>query len=335
MELNSLIVDYPSPAKFININDFISSIDVNYFIIVDYKINKIYDLNIPGNKKFIIKSEERYKSINSVNSITNFLLSNNCGRDTVLVGIGGGIVTDLTGFIASIYKRGIKHILIPTTLLAMVDAAYGAKTAVNFSQIKNALGTIKIPQELLIDTNFLNSLANIEILNGMGEVIKISMTSNKELYNFLNKNDISHISENLPYIVQEAIKTKCIVIKDDLDDNNARRILNFGHSIGHIIELNHKIKHGIAISIGGVEELKIISNFLNSNNLIIEQYSDILRKYNIKVNSIKFDNSYIYQLLNDKKVSDGIIDLINIKNIGDSEVIKIDVKFIEEYYGIY
>ncbi len=335
MELNKLIVDYPSPTKFININDFLSSIDVNNYFIVDYKINKIYDLKIPENKKIIIKSEERYKSINTVNRITDFLLSNNCGRDTVLVGIGGGIITDLTGFIASIYKRGIKHILIPTTLLAMVDAAFGAKTAVNFSNIKNALGTIKIPVELLIDVNFLNSLPLIEILNGMGEVIKISMTSNKDLYNFLIQNDISNISENLAYIVQEAIKTKCLVIKDDLDDNHARRILNFGHSIGHIIELNHKIKHGIAISTGGVEELKIISNFLNSNNFIIEQYSDILRKYNIKVNSIKFDNSYIYQLLNDKKVSDGRIDLINIKNIGDSEVIKIDVKFIEEYYGIH
>lgn len=330
---SNLIVDYPSHTKFININDFLKSVDNNYYFIIDKRVDILYDFNINPKNKINIQSEERFKSINTVNRIVDYLLKNNCGKDIILVGIGGGIVTDLTGFIASIYKRGIKHILIPTTLLAMVDAAYGAKTAVNFNKIKNALGTIKIPDELLIDINFLKTLSCIEILNGMGEVLKIAITSNKV---FLD-NLLSHKIEinDFSTIVSEAIKTKCSVIKDDLDDKDSRRILNFGHTIGHIIEINHKIKHGIAISIGGIEELKLINSFLNIKNDIIVNYKSILEKYKFPIEEFKIDKSNIYQLLNDKKSSNGLIDLINVKEKGKSEVIKIDLKFILEYYGLH
>lgn len=333
MQSSNLIVDYPSTTKFININEFLDSIDNRYYFVIDKKVNQLFDIKIPEQNKFIITSEERFKSIKTVNKIVEFLLKNNCGRDIVLIGIGGGIVTDLTAFVASIYKRGINHILIPTTLLSMVDAAYGAKTAVNFNNIKNALGTIKIPDELLIDINFLATLPKIEILNGMGEVIKIAMTSNKSLLDNLLSKRIK--LDDFSQIVCEAIKTKCKVIRDDLDDKDGRRILNFGHTIGHIIEINSKLKHGIAISIGGIEELKIINKYLNYNGDVLEKYQSILANYKLPMAEIKFNKHNIYQLLNDKKSSNGFIDLINIKEVGKSEVIKIETQFILEYYGLY
>ncbi len=332
--MNKIIIEYPSTVKFFNINEYINNINDNCVFVIDSKINKLYDFKIADNKRIVISANEKSKTFKAVYKIIDHLLTYNYDKNITLIGVGGGIICDITSFVSSIYKRGTEHILIPTTLLAMVDASYGGKTGINYKNIKNLIGTFKIPKEVLIDINFLNTLSKLEILNGLGEVIKISLTSNYQLFEFLINNK-NYYLEQIQFIIKESILTKYNIIKYDLYDNNIRKILNFGHTIGHIIEINNKIKHGIAISIGGIEELKLLNKLSNQPIEIIDNYTAILDSYNMPINDIVVSKSIIKQLLNDKKVMSNTIDLIKITSIGKSAIQKVNLKDILVHYDIY
>ena len=209
-----------------------------------------------------IPASESSKSRQMKEKIEDSLLEKKYSRDTVIIAMGGGVVGDLAGFVASTYNRGIPIIHIPTTLLAMVDSSIGGKTSVDTAQGKNLIGTIYQPEAVFTDLDFLDSLPKEEFLNGFVEIIKIAATSDKELFSFI-ENNISSILEkeknSLLHIIKRSIELKKNVVEKDEKESGLRQILNFGHTFGHAFESysDYKEKHGRCISLGIAVESKI------------------------------------------------------------------------------
>lgn len=198
---------------------------------------------------------ERSKSSEQLNKIYSFLLKNKCDKHTVMLAIGGGVTGDIAGLAASTYLRGIKLVHIPTTLLSMVDSCIGGKTAINFNDAKNIIGTIYPPQLVFIETDFLKTLPDVEIKAAFGEIIKYAFIADESYYNYLKKNINLLLSGKLSgytELIYRCLQIKKAVVEADEYEAGIRQILNFGHTFGHAIEsgLEFKVKHGYAIAAG-------------------------------------------------------------------------------------
>ncbi len=190
------------------------------------------------------------------------LLSRRLGRDTVLVGFGGGVVTDLAGFVAATYLRGVPFVAIPTTLLAAVDASVGGKTGINTPHGKNLIGAIRQPTAVFADTRFLETLPEPEFLNGVAEALKMAATSDPELFSRLEK-DIGAVkareSGPLTRLIAAAVRIKAAVVSADERESGLREVLNFGHTIGHGLEsaTDYLLAHGAAVAVGMIAESRM------------------------------------------------------------------------------
>ncbi|MBS3091562.1 3-dehydroquinate synthase [Candidatus Pacearchaeota archaeon] len=218
------------------------------FIITDSNVYEIYKSLIKDDF-FCIKSGEQSKDIDVYKEILEKIRDN----DTIIA-FGGGVVGDIAGFVASTYKRGVKLIHIPTTLLAMVDSSIGGKNGVNLGEKKNYIGTIYQPFEVIIDPLFLETLQEKEWQNGLSEVIKYSYLFGKP---DIKKISLKIDSKELDKVIFDCCKSKAEVVEKDPFDSGYRHVLNFGHTIGHAIELLSGLNHGEAISIGMAKELEL------------------------------------------------------------------------------
>lgn len=274
---------------------------------------------------FILSSSEQEKNIENVQRIWNFLIEKHFDRKSLIINFGGGVVTDLGGFVASTYMRGIDFINIPTTLLSQVDASVGGKTGINFAGIKNLVGTFTQPKAVIIDINTLETLPRREFLSGFAEIIKHGLIKDKKYFEFVtSKHPLDFSKEELVEVILASIKIKRDIIKDDERESDGRKILNFGHTIGHAIEslslkTDKPLLHGEAISIGMFMESKI-SNLIGSLSL------EELEKIKISlINSelpIAFDNLDVGGIINkmeaDKKNEQEKINLTLISSIGNA-----------------
>ena len=294
--------------------------------IVDGNVYQGYRNVLPLNRFFIFYADELNKSWESVLRIIDFLIEQNCNRKTKIYALGGGITGDVAAFAASIYMRGTPLIQIPTTLLSMVDSSVGGKTAINFKNIKNLIGSFYQPERVVVDINFLKSLDEEEYLNGLAEIIKIAFMFDKDLLKKLitNKDDIlNRISRRLIEVIVKSIELKIRVVEIDEKEENERRLLNFGHTIGHAVEVdtNYTIKHGYAVAIGmfyeclyGVKHKIIGNEILDAIQKLLEQYK-LFSRYKIK-NLERFR----FALTRDKKIEkDGIVFTLPIK-LGESRI---------------
>jgi 3-dehydroquinate synthase len=306
------------------------------------KIALIIDTNVPNHLKTIVKKKlrhydlfflpfiasEKNKSLSKVNFFLNKILLNNFNRSDLIIALGGGITGDVAGFVASIFKRGINFINIPTTLLSQVDSAIGGKTGVNSSHGKNLIGSFFQPKLVISDTSFLETLPKKEIICGYAEILKHSIIKDKNFFNWLKKNTRKILlkkSKELSYAIKKSCLIKIFFIKKDLNEKNTRMILNFGHTFAHAIEVKNNfskmITHGEAVLSGmilatrlskikkicGNNTAKEIEEIYKNNNL---DYT--FKKYS-KPNSIK---NLIPYLKNDKKNNDDKINFILLKAIG-------------------
>ncbi|MGD6858482.1 MAG: 3-dehydroquinate synthase [Enterobacteriaceae bacterium] len=222
-------------------------------------LNKIISLIKPKVKKFFyfcFEDKEVNKSFKTVSKILKFLFINNCNKSTIILSIGGGVVGDITGFVSSIYKRGLKYINIPTTLVSQIDSSIGGKNAINYKYYKNALGTFHQPKYVSVCIDFLFSLSKRQFISGLSEAIKYGIIFNKKFFNWieLNVKKILNLDLNtLYYFVYMCCKMKSYIVSLDEKDKNLRLLLNLGHTYGHAIESYYKYKnvlHGEAVSIG-------------------------------------------------------------------------------------
>ena len=313
----------------------VNSIDFEKcFIVIDKNIPKKFILNIKKslkNKKIYLlffNASEKNKNLNSVNKILKILLKKNFSRNDCLISLGGGITGDVSGFAASLFKRGLKFINIPTTLLAQVDSSIGGKTGVNSKYGKNLIGSFYQPSLVLSDTQFLKSLSRREVISGYGEILKHSLIDNKKFFNFLNKNLKKVLNLSSPFIeksIYESCKIKKKIVEKDEKEQGLRKVLNFGHTFAHAYEAslgyNRKLNHGEAVILG----MKTALNFsLNENILIKNEYNLIVNHINNsgltlsikKYFSVKDLNKILSFMIKDKKNNSENINLVLLKKIG-------------------
>ncbi|RPH00590.1 MAG: 3-dehydroquinate synthase [Candidatus Pelagibacter sp. TMED153] len=303
-------------------------------LIFDKNVPRKYKLNISKNLKnyelniFNFSASEKSKSLKSVNFFLNQLFSKNYNRSDLVIGIGGGILGDLTGFVASIYKRGINFISVPTTLLSQVDAAVGGKTGVNSNYGKNLIGSFSQPKLVISDTSFLKSLKKKEITSGYAEILKHAIINDKKFFNWLKLNSksiFSHEPKKLIYAIKKSCKIKLFFVNKDVNEKNLRMILNFGHTFAHAIEVKNNysknVSHGEAVLAGMilVTKLSVIKKVCSKKTL--DELLLIYRQNNLdytfkKYKKIKEVNSLVPYLKNDKKNNDEKINFILLNKIG-------------------
>ena len=294
------------------------------------KISKVIE-NFKSKDKLIYKiiANEKNKNLNNVERIIKILLRNNFSRNDYLIGIGGGIVGDLSCFTASIYKRGLKFINIPTTLLAQVDASIGGKSGVNDQTFgKNLIGSFYQPKIVITDISFLNSLNKREILCGYAEILKHTLIRDLKGFNFLNNFSKEILSLKEPYITRAIINScriKKKVVEEDEMEKNLRKILNLGHTFGHAFEsatgFNKRLNHGEGVLLGIKCAIKfsLIKKYLSykSFNIIISHFEklkfDLKLKDFFKLTDVK---KIVKFMINDKKNRNKDINLILLKNLG-------------------
>lgn len=316
------------------------------FVVISEKVNRLYGkiLDIPSVETFVLKDGEKEKNFTNYQKITNRILKNKLSRKDIIIAIGGGVVGDLTGFVASTYMRGIDFIQIPTTLLACVDSSVGGKVAIDTDFGKNLVGSFYQPKAVFININFLKTLDNKQFKTGLGEVVKYSfieksckLTEDINLFNFLSEN-FDKINDRdiktLEKLVQYCVSMKISVVEKDEKEGDLRKILNFGHTYGHAIEkiTNYKkYTHGEAI----VEGMRFAFNLGMEKGLIEKNYKfladDVINKFNFTPVK-KFDMTKITEIMKtDKKTSNGIITFVLPTEYQEVKTFDLDEDFFLNY----
>ena len=321
--VKSKFKDYPIFIKkdlLSNISEYFDT-EIKTLIISDSGIPSIYIELLKNQLKneltYIIPKGEKSKDLKIYEKIIEFLNENNFTRNDRIIALGGGVVGDLSAFVASTYKRGIKFINIPTTTLSMIDSSIGGKTAINIDNTKNIIGTFYAPDMVLIDVNVLKTLDVRNYNNGLVEAIKMAMTHNKEFFEkiFSNSLDIEEIIYNSLLIKKE-------VVEKDEFEKNIRKSLNFGHTFGHAIESLEKfdLLHGECVALG----ILMISKDKEYYGKILSLFN----KLNIqvdKINSVNYKDLFMYVVKDKKTVSDKYIDIIEVNEIGSFTIEKIEI----------
>lgn len=269
-----------------------------------------------------VKAGEKFKNIATCEVVWKKLTELNADRKGLLINLGGGMVTDLGGFVASTYKRGIKFINIPTTLLSMVDASVGSKTGVDLDNLKNLIGLFSDPELVLIDVKYLETLSEREIRSGLAEIIKYGLTFDSELLNELYA-DAWKNQKNLKKIIYRSVAIKNNVVLKDIKEAGLRKVLNFGHTVGHAIEsyfLNHtdlpNLLHGEAIAIGMVVESYLSAEIYDFPKDKLYMLKEYIRKTFGSINIPSNSYADIIDLMkHDKKNTNGIINYIFLEDI--------------------
>ncbi|UJH67219.1 3-dehydroquinate synthase [Allomuricauda sp. SCSIO 65647] len=269
---------------------------------------------------FVINAGEENKNINTCARLWDDLSNAGGDRKSLLINLGGGVVTDLGGFVASTFKRGIDFINIPTTLLAMVDASIGGKTGVDLGALKNQIGVIKQPEMILVFTDFLNTLDKRQVNSGFAEMLKHGLIKDGDYWKVL-KNCNSFQTKDL---IERSALLKSHVVQEDPDERGLRKILNFGHTAGHAIESyflenpdKETLLHGEAIAVGMVIEAYFSHQLTGLSKLELKEIKETFAKYFKKVDFDKDDIDTINALLrHDKKNTHGNINYVLLKTIG-------------------
>lgn len=310
-------------------------------------INKFSIKKIKVNS-FSVASGENSKSFKILEILAEKIIKKGINRNDIIYALGGGIVGDLSGFLSSIILRGVKFIQIPTTLLSQVDSSVGGKTGINSKSGKNLIGTFFQPAAVFIDPNTLNTLPKKELLAGYAEVVKYGLINDKLFFNWLNNNikkNLSLTRKNIIKIISTCIKKKAEIVKLDENEHKTRMLLNLGHTFAHSLEneLNYKIRHGEAVSVGMLMAMKLSCKlgYARENDFnILENHlksSKLPTKLKDLSNKKKWSSESIFKKMQtDKKSYKGNIQYILCKGIGcsfikrniDKSIVK---KTIEEF----
>jgi len=305
-------------------------------VITDFNVNKLYDAYFPSKDVIVMGTGESIKTLDTVSNIYDRLLNFGADRSTFILGIGGGIVCDVTGFAASTFMRGLDFAFVPTTLLAQVDAALGGKNGVNFKGYKNIVGVFKQPEFIFYNAQFLRTLNRKEYSCGVAEVIKHSLIEESDLFNFMETNTSKVLSMDelaVKRIVTDCIKIKSNIVNMDEFEKGERFKLNFGHTIGHALEKISSICHGEAVAIGMMFAIRFSSALGMVSPADRDRIQKVIGSYGLptEVDTINVRRKDIIDAVKkDKKKDIDDINFVFLKNIGESVVAKIPMSKLEE-----
>lgn len=285
---------------------------------------------------FVIDAGEQSKSLSVAAEIYDFLADEGMTRSDGIIALGGGVVGDLAGFVASTYMRGLHFLQVPTTLLAQVDSSIGGKTAVNTTKAKNLVGTFAQPDGVLIDPDTLNTLEVRRIREGIAEIIKSAAIADESLWQKLgaltDENDLrAHATE----IIASCCKIKRRVVEEDELDNGVRLLLNFGHTIGHALENTAgygNLTHGEGVAIGMSQITKVAERKNLTPVGTTEQLNKMIQKFHLPVTSNHWNQEQLYTALtHDKKTRGGKINIILLESIGKAKIVRIPIEEMKSY----
>ncbi|MEP1488758.1 MAG: 3-dehydroquinate synthase [Algibacter sp.] len=336
---------YPSVNEHLNKNNF-----SKIFILVD---NNTHELCLPYFLEKLetdvvieiieIEEGEINKTIETCLGVWNTLSDLDADRKSLLINVGGGVITDMGGFVASTFKRGIAYINIPTTLLSMVDASVGGKTGVDLGHLKNQIGIISTPDIVLIDTQYLNTLPQNQMRSGLAEMLKHGLITGESYWNkFTDLNTLA--IDDLDTLIYESVLIKKDVVDKDPRENGLRKTLNFGHTLGHAIESyflstpnKTALLHGEAIAIGMVLACYLSTKIVDLPIETTNSIKEILSNYYGKVTIDESDYAPIIELLKyDKKNNHGNINFVLLKGIGEPVIdCKVDDSLILDSFKFY
>lgn len=299
-------------------------------IITDENVFAKHKKKFNGWRTIVIKAGEQFKNQATVDNIIQQLIDLGADRKTTIVGVGGGVITDITGYVAGVYMRGLQFGFVPTSILAMVDAAIGGKNGIDVGLYKNMVGLIRQPSFILYDYSFLKTLPKEEWINGFAEVIKHAAIKDAPMFKLLEENKLSTFQKDivaLSKLIQRNALLKTKVVTQDEFEQGERKLLNFGHTLGHAIENLYKIPHGHAISIGmGVacSMSEKINGFKETDRVV-----NLLKRYGLPP-QFEFDKEKALEILQkDKKKDNQSISYIFLKKIGKAEIKSLPIHEIE------
>ncbi len=305
--------------------------DNKCIIITDENVYKYYKDKFPKLNTIVIGTGEKIKTLETVQHIHEQLVEKELDRTGFIIGIGGGILCDIVGFVASTYLRGVKFGFVSTTLLSQVDASIGGKNGVNLHGYKNMIGVFNQPEFVICDFNVLKTLEKEEFKNGFAEIIKHACIKNPEMFEFLENNyekALQNDYEVIHRLVYDSLVIKGNVVMNDEREKGERRILNFGHTYGHAIEKLSGIPHGEAVSIGMAIATKLSAKKGLLSEKEVERIINLLKNFNLPIESILPTSEVFEAMKKDKKREGNSINFVLLNGIGDTKIEKV---LIEEF----
>jgi 3-dehydroquinate synthase len=305
-------------------------------IVTDDNVFARYGPRFPVFPVLTVTPGEGSKQIDVVAHLAERLLELGIDRSGFILGIGGGVVCDIAGFLSSIYMRGIRCGYISSSLLSQVDASTGGKTGVNLGRTKNILGTIRQPDFVICDPAMLQTLSDQEYLSGLAELIKTAIIGDRELFEIIERSYSEIMDRNielLTLLVTRCVSFKASVVQEDEYENGLRRILNFGHTFGHAIELRMAIKHGFAVASGMV----LATLFSLEKGLVSNEEKDriinVLKRFGLLEDYYIPDDQIRQLILHDKKKSGRDINFVFTEGIGNAIIKKVSIEEITDFYN--
>ncbi len=304
-------------------------------IITDNNVHRIFGNRFPDFPVFAVKAGEPSKKMEVIESLAERLIESGIDRTGFILGIGGGVVSDIAGFLASIYMRGIRCAYVSSSLLSQVDASTGGKNGVNLGGIKNILGCFRQPEFVICDPAMLQTLPEDEYFSGLAELIKTAIIGDEKLFEIIESNHeriIKRDSELLSALVTRAVEFKAAVVSKDEEESGLRRILNFGHTYGHAIEAYKSFRHGYAVASG----IELAACFSLSRRLITspeyERIVALLKVFRLLRRHDIPDDQISHLVRRDKKKTGSDVYFVFIEKIGKAVVTKIPIDEVIDFY---
>ena len=306
-------------------------------IITDENVHALHKNKMDGFKIILLPAGEKSKNQRSVDLIIKQLLELEVGKQTYIIGIGGGVVTDIVGYTASIFKRGVRLGLVPTSVLGMVDAAIGGKNGIDVDMYKNMVGTIYQPEFILYDYSFLDSLPVKEWINGFAEIIKHACIKDAFLFRMLERYSLHQIQADntlIASLIEQNASIKMEIVTADEYEKADRKLLNFGHTFGHAIENLHNLPHGHAVSIGIVAACNLSEKINGLSFEDAQRVVKLLAKYHLPVD-IETDYASVFEILKlDKKRENDHMHFVLLNKIGEAEAKPVSMTFLQEHIKV-
>ncbi len=310
-----------------NLKAFESLDDTRLFVLCDENVFSLYENILKNCCVYTFPAGEKSKTMDTAVKILTAMAENGFGRNDTLVAFGGGVTGDLGGFCASVYMRGIRYIQIPTTILAAVDSSVGGKTAVDFAGHKNLVGSFWQPSIVFCDTEYFKTLPPRQYSAGFAEIVKYGAISDKNLFSIIESGEFE-----IENVIEQCIDIKRKIVEKDTRDTGIRKILNFGHTVGHAVEKlsNFGMLHGEAVSIGMCVVLRGSQRLGLCKSGTAQRVSEVLQKYALPVSCDFCAEDILNEVKSDKKRAGNSTDIIIVPEIGKAEIVPMsDNEFFE------
>ncbi len=334
VKFSNSTVEFVLDGKFATIAKMVDKANAIY--ITDENVYALHQKQFKGKPTIVVPAGEVHKQQATVDFIIEALLNFGANRQSVLIGVGGGVVTDMVGYVAGIFMRGVAFGFVPTTILAMVDASIGGKNGIDVGVYKNMVGLIRQPNFILFDHSFLATLPSYQWENGFAEIIKHAAIKDAKMMKELNENNLAFYQKNkkaLAALIQKNVEIKVKVVQKDEFEKGDRKLLNFGHTLGHAIENEHALLHGHAISVGMVYAAKIsqVLQGFTGTGLLVET----LKNYGLPT-AMHFDLAQAMAVMQkDKKKANAGMQYVLLNKIGKGVYETIPMKTLQKLIQLY